>query len=301
MLKGGTGWVQRGFPRIIILLTDMESRSLARIVLYVLLISSAAAQTNRPKDAAVWVVDDTVKVHPISGNLLREGLEVYAGRRASKDNYRLRNSVWDAATKTVKLFAARNEFVSFQIVIEKKEQDLHKLFVDATDLIGATERISADRYIRIFKELYLEIDGNWYPDALVPFDIAGVTPLELPDTSGPLGSKQRVQGIWVDIYVPHELPPGLYTGEIAIVHRATNKQALLKVQLEVGGFTLADELHLDIDLMNYGFLNVERGWPDMVIDGPRHRAVEREFFRSAHEHRMTFAIVPYNHDGSIPR
>jgi hypothetical protein len=263
--------------------------------------SPVAAQPKPPKDAAVWVIDDTAKVHPISGNLLREGRDVYSGKSPSQGEYRKKNNLWDAGTNTVKLFAGRNEFVSFQIVLEKGKEDLHKVFVNATDLLGSRERISADSHVRMFKQLYVQLGDVWYPDALLPFDIAGATPLELPDLASPLGSRQRVQSVWVDIYVPHALPSDTYTGQIMIVHRATNKQAILNVALEVGEFTLSDKLNLDIDLMNYGFLNIERGWPDMVIDSPRHRKIEREFFRAAHEHRMTFSIVPYNHDGSIPK
>jgi hypothetical protein len=258
------------------------------------------AQDEKPaKDARVWVIDDTDKVHPISGNLLSEGLEAYNGHRPSPAQYRLHNNVWDAGTSTVKLFAGRNEFVAFQVVLEKGRDDLHKVFVNATDLLGSRERVSADSHIRLFKQLYLQLDGVWYPDALLPFDIAGATPLELPDYSGPL-PEQKVQSVWVDIYVPHNLPPDNYKGQIMVLHRNTNKQAILHVELEVGDFALPDEQNLDIDLMNYGFLNIERGWPDMILDGPRHRAIEREFFRMAHAHRMTFSIVPYNHDGSIP-
>jgi hypothetical protein len=258
------------------------------------------AQDEKPaKDARVWVIDDTDKVHPVSGNLLSEGLETYNGQRPSPAQYRLQNNVWDAGTSTVKLFAGRNEFVAFQVVLEKGRDDLHKVFVNATDLLGSRERISADSHIRLFKQLYLQLDGVWYPDALLPFDIAGATPLELPDYSGPL-REQKVQSVWVDIYVPHNLPPDTYSGQIMVLHRNTNKQAILRVELEVGNFTLPDEQNLDIDLMNYGFLNIERGWPDMILDGPRHRAIEREFFRMAHAHRLTFSIVPYNHDGSIP-
>jgi hypothetical protein len=264
--------------------------------------SALVAQIRKPpKDAAVWVVDDIQKVHPISGNLLREGAEVYSGRSPSRGEYRRRNSVWDAETNTVKLFSGRNEFVSFQVVLEKKKENLHKVFVNATDLLGSRDRISADRHIKMFKQLYFEKDGVWYPDALLPFDIAEATPFELPDATGPLGNRQRVQSVWVDIYVPHEVPADIYTGQILIVHRGTNKQAILRVELEVSDFTLSDKLHLDVNLMNYGFLNIERGWPHLVIDSPRHRAIEREFFRVAHAHRMTFSILPYNHDGSIPK
>jgi hypothetical protein len=252
------------------------------------------------KDASVWVIDDTDKVHPITGNLLSEGGNVYNGRAASKGQYRVRNSIWDAPTNTVKIFAGRNEFVSFQIVIEKGHNELHKVFVNATDLFGSKERISADRNVRLFKELYLTHEGAWYPDALLPFEIAGATPFDLPERSAPVPG-QRVQAVWVDIYVPHNLPPDTYRGELIVLHRNTNKQAILRVELQVGGFTLPDTLGLDVDLMNYGFLNIERGWPDLVQDSQRHRRIEREFFRMAHAHRTTFAVVPYNHDGSIPQ
>lgn len=188
----------------------------------------------------------------------------------------------------------------FRLFWKKGATICTRCLFNATDLLGAKDRISADSCIRLFKQLYLQLDGAWYPDALLPFEVAGATPLELPDYSGSL-REQKVQSVWVDIYVPHNLSPGAYTGQILVLHRNTNKQAILKVELEVGDFTLPDELNLDIDLMNYGFLNIERGWPDMILDGSRHRAIEREFFRMAHAHRMTFAILPYNHDGSIPK
>ena len=274
--------------------------AVARVLLFSLLPTVGLLPQEKPqtKDAAVWVIDDTDKVHPVTGNLLSEGSDVYNGRAPSTAGHRLHNSVWDAETQTIRLVAGRNEFVSFQIVIEKNKDDLHKMFVNATDLFGSKERISADRDIRLFKELYLIHDGTWYPDALLPFDLAGTTPFEVPDHAV---AGQRAQAIWVDIYVPHDLAPDTYTGRISVLHRNTNKQAVLSVQLKVGGFTLPDRMGLDVDLMNYGFLNVERGWPDLVQDGPRHRAVEREFFRMAHAHRTTFAVVPYNHDGSIPK
>lgn len=276
----------------------------AVLLLLMLSVARMAAQeeeeaTPVAKDAHVWALDDTDKVHPVTGNLLSEGAEVYNGQRPSKGEYRRRNSVWDAATNTIRLRAGRNEFVSFQVVIEKGQQELHKVFLNATDLFGSKERISADRNVKLFRELYVPLHGTWYADGLLPFELAGATPFELPDyQSGPRG--QRVQTVWVDIYVPHNLPPDTYTGQILVLHRNTNRQAVLKVELTVAGFTLPDKLGLDVDLMNYGFLNVERGWPELVQNSPRHRAIEREFFRMAHAHRTTFAVVPYNHDGSIP-
>jgi hypothetical protein len=71
------------------------------------------------KDAAVWAMPDTDKVHPITGSLLSEGDEIYNGLAPGKGEYRLRNSIWSASTNTIKLLAGRNEFVSFQVVLEK--------------------------------------------------------------------------------------------------------------------------------------------------------------------------------------
>ncbi|HLA40456.1 MAG TPA: hypothetical protein VJ417_10680, partial [Candidatus Glassbacteria bacterium] len=222
----------------------------------------------------------------------------YRGETPSQLSYRRNNAVWDAAAGKIKLFAGCNEFVSFQLVLEKGREDLHKVLVTISDLIGDTERISADRNIRLFKELYLQIDGDWYPDGLLPFEITGATPVELPDYS--TFPEQKVQAVWVDVYVPHDLPPGKYTGRINVLHRAVNRQAVLELELEVGAFTLPDRMNLAVDLMNYGFLNIERGWPDLVLDSPRYRAIEREFYRQAHAHRTTFNILPYNHDGMLP-
>ncbi|MCI0626494.1 MAG: DUF4091 domain-containing protein [Acidobacteria bacterium] len=261
------------------------------------------AQIEKPtKDTRIWVLDDTDKVHPITGNLLSEGKEVYNGVRPSPGEYRKRNGVWDATSRVIRLFAGRNEFVAFQVVLEKGQDDLHKVFLNVTDLLGSKDRISSDSHIRLFKQLYLQLEGTWYPDALLPFEIAGATPLELPDPLAKVPAQsQKAQSVWVDIYVPHDLPSDTYTGQLMVLHRNTNKQDSLRVELEVGNFTLPDELNLDVDLMNYGFLSIERGWPDIVLDGERHRKIEREFFRMAHAHRMTFATVPYNHDGSIPK
>ena len=276
----------------------MVERTLAAAVVFC---GIAAAQNARgAKDALVWAVDDTVNVSPLTGNLLAEGAGIYSGAAAGAGHYRESNSVWDAKSHTVKLFAGRNEFVAFQVVIEKKEADLHKLFVNVTDLTGNDYRIAADPNIRLFKQIYVEEAGTWYPDPLEPFEIAGATPMELPDTRSALGAKQKAQSVWVDVYIPHDAPPGLYKGRILVAHRATDRQAVLSLELEVGPVTLPDQLSLDVDLMNYGFVTIERGWPDLVIDSPRHRKIEREFFRLAHAHRMTYSIVPYNHDGMIP-
>ncbi len=110
----------------------MQRHLLPLVVTAILtLAGAAAAQEDKPsKDAAVWVIDDTDKVNPVSGNLLSEGRDIYNGKTPSSKDYRKRNNVWDAGTNTVKLFAGRNELVSFQVILEKGKDDVHKVFVD---------------------------------------------------------------------------------------------------------------------------------------------------------------------------
>jgi hypothetical protein len=62
-----------------------------------------------------------------------------------------------------------------------------------------------------------------------------------------------------DIYVPHDLPPGTYTGQILVLHRHTNNWAVLRIELQVCGFTLPDKLGLAVDLMHYP-LPAHRAW-----------------------------------------
>jgi hypothetical protein len=279
----------------------MRMRSSVFPILLALSLVAGAQQIRGPKDATVWAVDDSVNVSPLSGNLLSEGPDIYNGKVPSAGHYRESNDVWNAQTQTVSIYGSRNEFVAFQVVIEKKIDSLHKIFVNVTDLTGAGARIAAGPNIRLFKQIYVDRGDLWYPDPLEPFEILGATPMELPDARSPLGARQKAQSVWVDVYIPHETPPGHYRGEIMVAHRDTERQAVLHLDVEVGPAVLPDKPGLDVDLMNYGAVTIDRGWPDVVIDSPRYRAIERAFFRLAHAHRMTFALVPYNHDGIIPK
>ncbi|HET6427909.1 MAG TPA: hypothetical protein VFJ30_05845 [Phycisphaerae bacterium] len=77
----------------------------------------------------VWAAGDANKVNPISGNILEEHYwqsggrspynfsPSYQGERAG--TLREKSSVWDAATKRISLRAAGNEFVAFQVLVEK--------------------------------------------------------------------------------------------------------------------------------------------------------------------------------------
>jgi hypothetical protein len=65
---------------------------------------------------SVWAVSDGARVNPVSGAVLESRTDIHADY-PSRD-FRRRNLVWDAGSKTVSLKAGRNEFTAFQVVIE---------------------------------------------------------------------------------------------------------------------------------------------------------------------------------------
>lgn len=252
---------------------------------------SSRTQGN-PEPGRVWCVGDWAKIDPQTGDV--------HGLSRSRDTLSLRNDVWDAGVGVVQLRGVRNEFLAFQIVIESLGPAINKLLITAQDFEGPT-RMDAARSVQFFRELYLPVEGKWYPDALLPFDLGAALPLSVPE-SGHVIPGQRVAVVWVDIYIPAKgISAGTYEATFKVSYRSTMQLAQFTVRLEVLDLTLPDEISLDVDLMNYGYLSIARGFPDVVVDSSRYRAIEREFYRVSHAHRTTFAMVPYHHGGGVPK
>src|SRR5213592_672196 len=67
-------------------------------------------------EVRIWAVGDCVRVNPVTGKLLEDRLDIH--KDYPTGDYRSSNSIWNAASKTVSLKAARNEFVAFQLIVE---------------------------------------------------------------------------------------------------------------------------------------------------------------------------------------
>ena len=94
----------------------MITVSAATVVTSLLLLADGPSGTRGQQDALqVWVAPDTVRVNPETGKYFEDhrGLD----QEQPAGNYRVHNSVWDAASGRVSLWSARNEFVSFQVVV----------------------------------------------------------------------------------------------------------------------------------------------------------------------------------------
>jgi hypothetical protein len=141
------------------------------------------------------------------------------------------------------LWAARNEFEPFQIVLRTEGQDLAGVDIEVTDLAGPKETILSKDNITIYFESYIHLKspssiegaaGDW-PDALVPRidrytgEKRNAFPLRL--------AAGRNQPIWVDVYVPLSTPPGEYAGK-ALITLGGVAYAAIPITLHVWNFAL---------------------------------------------------------------
>jgi hypothetical protein len=202
--------------------------------------------------AEVAVVDELDKIHPVSGLMIPR----------QPDGYLRANHLWNAATKQVRLHAARNEFVGFQVVLR-----------------GPARGVKAD--------LTLGKGGNAIQTALARYRTVATAKGPLPDPIVPLKDALDVPqdahesaSLHAEVYVPHDTPAGEHQGTLTL--RSGEDTLSLKVTLKVWNFSLPDYLSFLPEMNCYGLPNNER-----------------DYYRLAHRHRTFLNRVPYSQRGIV--
>lgn len=226
----------------------------------------------------VWSFSELHKVNPQTGQLLEKG------------------PVW---TGNVKLTGARNEFVAFQVAIES-QTPAKQIAVTVDDPLFAACKLppvfQKAGAVRIYREWMVPDDKDtsdarpWYPDALIPLN--NTFDLPAADNGVP---RQRVQPVFVDVYIPHDAPAGVHRGSIAV---RAGGQLLRKigVQVEVLPLTLPDELNFLVDLNAYGGVN---GGYDIRRGTPEYHKLLQAYHRVAHLNRANLDVLGYSHSGTV--
>lgn len=249
----------------------------------------------------IWAVDDGVRIDPQTGKALEDNAIYPEGLRI-RPGYREHNWVFNGDKKQVLLAGARNEVLAFQLQIESAAP-LRNVNVVISDLKGPAPFPAADN-VRLFKEWYVEVkqpsggsataagfDGlgpAWYPDALIPLQERVkpefAMPFDLPDRTCAVPD-QKVQAIWVDVYIPRDQPPGAYEGTIRVTARegAATVEESLALRVEVFAFALPDEDHLGTSLNDYGSISPGRMPKEKLW----------AFYRMCHRHRCVLDVL-YN-------
>ncbi|HUW60472.1 MAG TPA: DUF4091 domain-containing protein [Candidatus Bathyarchaeia archaeon] len=176
---------------------------------------------------------------------------------------------------------AHNERESFQIVIRPPaDTDLFDVDVHVSDLIGAeTSATIPARHIRVANVAYCPIripsyfegpTGEW-PDALPPFQRF-------------TARGARCSPVWVTVYAPLGIPPGVYRGPLVIT-AVPSPPIHLTIEATVYGFDLPMTPALKTD---FGF------WPQNAHDAAQaqgctlsRQGLIAQFVANAAEHRVT--------------
>lgn len=221
----------------------------------------------------IWAFPEVSKIDPIKGDLIDEKFD---------GDYRWGNCVWNADTNTVKLLAARGEIAAFQLAIQRVEDRLENVRIEFSDLSaidteGQRNSISKSQ-IRAYRNWYVKKDG-WQQEYAIPFSDKFSIPADDNNVK-----KQKIQALYIDLYVPKKTVPGLYSGKIIVSANGVSEVALM-LQVKVYDAVIPDELNFDPMLNYYGGLGKAgtEKWFDM--------------HRIAHAHRCTLTRVPYSQSG----
>jgi len=212
----------------------------------------------------------------------------------------------------VHIYAARNEYESFQLVLTAPTQTLTITAVHPSDLIADDgSKISKENFT-LFRPEYIlvrrptpraQLPPGLYPDPLVPF----INPL----TSKPIEPRRQFRKtnrwgepittvgyeiyalprelfkgqnlpIWVDLYIPKNARPGTYHATFT-VRAAGGISARIPLTLTVWNFTLPDGPTLRNHFGN--FRNITHYF-NAPADSDRFRRIEQRFCAALARHRI---------------
>jgi hypothetical protein len=275
-------------------------------VVLVALTLSVNLQCQGAEPLRVWAAGDGLRIDATTGRAFEVNALLFPD--APKGDYRRTNIVWDGVQRHVSLKAARNEIVSFQIIVERgTPSPLARVMVTPGRFLGANGASLPEGSVELFKEWYVNVTHRsaqdyslgtgWYPDALIPatrwsgklFPKSYIMPFDVPDLLNNIGPDQENQGVWVDIYVPRDrqqAPPGTYTSTFT-VSTAAGARVEVSVSLDVWDFALPDDTHLAGNIHNDTELNTFA--PEL----------ELKYYQMMRRHRLAMGVLGYAPDITV--
>ena len=230
--------------------------------------------------------------------------------------------------RAVKIWSARNEVESFQVVVSAPKENIDVIEVEISELIGPEGAKIEKENVKLFREEYVrvrvsspraELPPGLYPDPLVPFiDPVTNKPIEpLNQSSERWGESVTTSGydmyavpfevfkgqnqvIWADVYVPKNVPAGEYNGHLQVLARGDVSERI-PIAVTVWDFTLPDGPAHRNHFGSFGnvarYFNIER-------NSDRFKQIEMRYCQAMSEHRINPPIPDYllpevNSDGSL--
>jgi hypothetical protein len=219
---------------------------------------AGAAPLPRLGEAEVAILDELDKVQPITGEMIPK----------QPDGYLAANHLWNARARQIRLYAARNEFVGFQVLVRGGVKGVRpSLTFEKVD--GPAIEVSWGQY------RHVRSAKGPLPDPVVPLGEL----LSVPDESEKIAG-QKSGSLYCELYVPHGARAGEHKGRLTL--QAGEQTLTLDVSLRVWAFTLPDYLSFLPEMNCYGL-----------------PANEGNYYRVAHRHRVVLNAVPYSQNGIV--
>ncbi|MGL4941614.1 MAG: hypothetical protein ACRC46_00300 [Thermoguttaceae bacterium] len=171
------------------------------------------------------------------------------------------NHLWSAEEKCVQVFAARNEWVGFQVLIRGNGEAIRPSlkFVDEK-----SNKIDA-----IFSRFeYVDSPKGRVADPVVPLEDAGL-------------SVAGCDSILCELFVPETTQPRTHNATLTLTQK-TGSPLEIAFSLHVWSFSIPNALSFFPEMNSYGL--------------PEN---ERDFYRLAQLHRTYINVVPYSHRGTV--
>jgi len=207
--------------------------------------------------AKVAVIDALDKVHPVTGKMI-------PGQSA---DYLSANHIFSARNVQIRLAAARNEFVAFQVLLNGQIRDVRPSLVFGEDSQKMKTTWGRYRYVRS--------KAGPLPDPIVPLK----DPFSVPHPKDQIPGQTRAS-LLCEIYVPHTARTGAHRGKLTL--EANDGTLELDVLVWIWDFTLPDFLSFLSEMNCYGL--------------PEN---EGDYYRLAHVHRTLLNRLPYSQNGRV--
>jgi hypothetical protein len=246
--------------------------NLFKVILLALLIGgcSTSNQKNNEPKWKISILPSSIRLDPATNEIID------AVKSDQTKGANLLNKNWIYDGNEVTLYAARGEYISFQLVITKNtDSTLKGIDIKMSPFKNMNLQLPIDP--ELFLEWAVEVKTvstgytkaslgtGWYPDALIPFKFIrigspksrgnGSYPLRFPDFNNRIDN-QRSMIIWVDQYIPFEYKnaiPGAYKSVISVT--IGDKTQEIPINLNIWDFAIPNENKFKGSLQHEGFLS----------------------------------------------
>jgi hypothetical protein len=214
----------------------------------------------------------------------------------------------DSGIYEIFIEAAKNEHEGFQIVFKAENEPYKSISVSISDLKGQSDSVIASQNAEFYLEYYVFLDfaspcdnlwapdcggydiykrgKGYYPDALVPFyDPYGETKKSVAEPFNV--DAKDLQTVFVDLFIPKDLPAGVYDGEITVKSAGTIVQKI-PVSVQVWDFEIPDKRSV---ATAYGFsgnqIKYYHGGKN-GSDAAKLEMISKNYEFEIHRHRIDF-------------